>query len=59
MSVKRYKLALSTSRQRIRKARKFLRAMPRLKQIELMVKAGVMTEEQAEQARKKLAEIEA
>jgi len=30
--------------------------MPKLKQIELMVKAGAMTEKQAEQARKKLTE---
>jgi hypothetical protein len=57
MSVKRYKLALPSSSQRIRKAKESLREMPRLKQIELMVKAGAMTEIQAEKARKKLGEV--
>jgi hypothetical protein len=58
MSVKRYKLALPSSSQRIRKAKESLREMPRLKQIELMVKSGAMTEIQAEKARKKLGEVE-
>ena len=39
MSVKRYKLALPSSSQRIRKAKESLREMPKLKWIELMVKA--------------------
>ena len=59
MSVKLYKLALSSSSQKIRKAKKMLKTMPKLKQIELMVKAGAMTEKQAEKARKKLAETPA
>ena len=56
MSVKRYKLALPTSSQKIRKAKAALKGMTKLKRIELMVKAGSMTEKQAEKARKKLAE---
>ncbi len=50
MPVKRYKLALPTSSQKIRKAK------ATLKRIDLMVKAGSMTEKQAEKTRKKLAE---
>jgi len=57
MSVKRYKLALPSSTQRIRKAKETLRAMPKLKRIELMVKAGAMTAEQAETARQKLEDM--
>jgi hypothetical protein len=56
MSVKRYKLALPVSSQRIRKAKESPRKMPKLKRIELMVKAGAMTEAQAERARNKLGE---
>ena len=59
MSAKRYKLEVSSSTQRIRKARKFLQKLPKVKRIDLMVKAGVMTEEQADRAKKKLAEMEA
>lgn len=59
MSVKRYKLALPSSSQKIRKAKKSLKAMPKLKRIELMVKAGAMTEEQAAKARRTLAETSA
>jgi hypothetical protein len=59
MSVKRYKLALSTSSQKIRKARTKLKQMSKQRRIELMVEAGVMTEEQAERAKKKLAETPA
>jgi hypothetical protein len=58
MSVKRYKLVLPSSSQRIRKARKSLKEMPKAKRIDLMVKAGVMTKKQAEQAKKKLAELQ-
>lgn len=59
MSVKRYKLALPTSTQKIRKAKATLKEMTKLKRIDLMVKAGSMTEKQAERARKKLAETSA
>ena len=59
MSAKRYKLEVSSSTLRIRKARKFLKKLPKVKRIDLMVKAGVMTEEQADRAKKKLAEMEA
>jgi hypothetical protein len=58
MSVKRYKLALPSSTQRIRKAKMSLKAMPKSKHIDLMVKAGVMTENQAEKAKKKLGEVQ-
>lgn len=59
MSVKRYKLALPSSSQKIRKVKKTFRSMTKLRRIDLMVKSGAMTELQAEKARKKLAEIEA
>jgi hypothetical protein len=58
MSVKRYKLALPSSSQRIRKAKKSLRTMPKLRRIELMVKVGAMTENQAEKAKQELAELQ-
>ena len=54
MSVKRYKLGLLSSSQRIRKAKMTLKEMSKLRRIELMVKAGAMTVKQAEQAKKKL-----
>jgi hypothetical protein len=56
MSAKRYKLAELTSRQRIRRAMIKFKQMSKERRIELMVEAGVMTEEQAERAKKKLAE---
>ena len=56
MSVKRYKPALPTSSQRIRKAKTKLKQMTKLRKIELMVEAGAMTRSQAERAKKKLAE---
>ena len=59
MSVKRYKPALSTSSQKIRKAKTKLKQMSRLRKLELMVEAGAMTAEQAERAKKKLAETPA
>ncbi len=59
MSVKRSKLAVPSSVWRIRKARERLRGMSDLEGIELMVKAGVMTREQADRAKQRLAEIEA
>jgi len=58
MSVKRYKLALPASSQKIRKARKQLKEMSKLRKIELMVEARVLTVEQADKARKKLAEAQ-
>ena len=58
MSVRRYKLALPSSSQRIRKAMKSFKAMSKGERIDLMVKAGVMTEKQADQAKKKLAEMQ-
>jgi len=57
MSAKHYKLELLSSTKQIRKAMRFLQKMSKEKRIDLMVKAGVMTEEQAEKAKKKLAEI--
>ena len=57
MSAKRYKLARSSSSKKILKARKALQGMPKLQQIDLMVKAGAMTPEQATRAKKKLAEV--
>ncbi len=56
--MKRDKLALPSLTQRIQKAKKSLEAMPKSKQIDLMVKAGVMTEKQAEKAKKKLGEVQ-
>ncbi len=56
MSAKRYKLALPASTERIRQARIYLEKMSQEEQIDLMVKAKVMTIEQAARAKKKLAE---
>ena len=56
MSVKRYKLALPDSSQRIREARKKFKDMPKLRRIELMVEARILTAKQAERAKKKLSE---
>lgn len=56
MSIKRSKLALSESTLRIRRAMKNLENMPKAKRIDLMVKAGVMTPEQAARAKETLAE---
>ena len=58
MCAKRYKLVLPSSSQRIRKAKRALREMSKLDRIDLMVKAGSMTQQQAEKAKKKLAEIQ-
>lgn len=57
MSVKRYKLELSSSSQRIRRARKAFREMSKQERIDLMVRAGSMTPEQGEKAKQKLAEL--
>ncbi len=54
MSVKHYKLTLPASSQKIRKAKDKLKKMPKERQIELMVAAGVMSEEQAVRAQKTL-----
>jgi len=40
----------------IREAMKKFKEMPKVRKIELMVEAGVMTAEQADRAKKKLAE---
>jgi NAD(P)H-hydrate repair Nnr-like enzyme with NAD(P)H-hydrate epimerase domain len=58
MCAKRYKVVLPSSSQRIRKAKKTLREMSKLDRIDLMVKAGSMTQQQAEKAKKKLGEIQ-
>ena len=58
MSVKRSKLALPSSSQKIRKAKMSLRTMTKARRIELMVEAGVMTPRQAKQAKKKLSEVQ-
>ena len=59
MSAKRYELPVSESVAIIRRARAKLERMPRERQIDIMVKAGVMTEEQAARAKKAIAEREA
>lgn len=59
MSAKRSKFPISESAWRIRKAKKMLKEMSDLEGIEVMVKAGVMTREQADRAKQRLAEIEA
>jgi hypothetical protein len=56
MSVKPYKLALSSSSQKIKKAKDSLSQMSQSKKIELMVKAGALTDKQAAVAKKKLGE---
>ena len=56
MSGKRYKLPVSTSVYRIRKARATLKKMTMARKIELMVEAGLLTESQAKTAMQKLAE---
>ena len=58
MCAKRYKLALPSSSQRIRKARVTFRKMSKLDRIDLMVKAGALTEEQAQKVRGKVVELE-
>ena len=58
MCAKRYNLVLPSSSQRIRNARKSLRKMSKVERIDLIVAAGSMTEQQAEKAKKKVAEIE-
>lgn len=58
MSVKRCEVELPSSSARIQEARRKLKKMSPQKKIDLMVKAGVMTERQAAKAKKKLAEME-
>jgi hypothetical protein len=58
MCAKRYKVVLPSSSQRIRRAKQTLREMSKLDRIDLMVKAGSMTQQQAEKAKKKLGEIQ-
>jgi len=59
MSAKRSEFPVPLSVWKIRKAKKMLEEMSDLEGIEVMVKAGVMTREQAERAKQRLAEIEA
>ena len=56
---KRSKISLSTSSARIRRAAREYHKIPKLRRIEMMVRAGLMTEEQAGRIRAKLAEIDA
>ncbi len=56
MSAKRYKVTLPASSEKIRQARAKLKRMPKERQIDLMVAAGVMTEKQAARAKKTLRE---
>jgi hypothetical protein len=56
MSAKHYKLAMPASSEKISKAKKALKAMPKLRKIDLMVKACVMTSEQAERAKQEVHE---
>ena len=55
MSAKRSKLALSTSSRRIHQAKKALQTTSHEVRIDLMVQAGVMTKQQADKAKAKLA----
>lgn len=57
MSAKRSRLVRSASSQKVRMAKLALQEMPKLRQIDLMVEAGSLTEEQAKRAKKKLAEV--
>jgi hypothetical protein len=57
MSLNRSKIELTGSAEMIRKAREHFEKMPKVRRIELMVEAGVMTAEQAERAKEKLAEL--
>ena len=57
MSAKRSNVALLSSNQRIRRAKRSLKAMSKARQIDLMVEAGVMTPEQVERVEKKLVDV--
>lgn len=57
MSAKRSKPMLPRSAHQIAQARKLLRTMPWTRKIELMVQAKVMTPEQAERAKQRLADL--
>jgi NADH:ubiquinone oxidoreductase subunit B-like Fe-S oxidoreductase len=56
MSAKHSRLTLPSSSQKIRKAKARLKQMPKERQIDLMVAAGVMTEKQATRAKKNLSQ---
>ena len=58
MSAKRSKVPVPSSVWRISRARKMLREMSDLERIEVAVKVGVMTRQQADKAKRRLAEIE-
>ncbi len=59
MSKKRSKMPRSASSEIIRKALRNLQEMPEERHIDLLVKSKLITLEQAEQAKKKWAEIQA
>ena len=54
MSAKRSKVALTASSRRIRQAKKALQTTAHQVRIDLMVQAGVMTKQQADQAKANL-----
>ena len=54
MSVKRCKLVLPTSSQKIREAKVQFKRMSKAKKLDLMVSSGAMTKAQAARALKKL-----
>jgi hypothetical protein len=56
MSAQRYEPELPSSVERIRRARLHLKTLPKQRRIELMVEAGALTAEDAERAKKRLAE---
>jgi len=58
MSAKRSKVALPASSRRIRQAKKALQTTSQQVRIDLMVQAGVMTSQQADKAKAKLAVAE-
>jgi len=59
MSVKRSKPLLPRSAHQIAQARKLLKTMPRARKLELMFEARLITAEQLETGKRKLAELEA
>ena len=57
MSAKRSKMAPSESFRRIRRAKKALQTTSQQVRIDLMVRAGVMTKQQADKAKSKLTAV--
>ncbi|QEH35050.1 hypothetical protein OJF2_35950 [Aquisphaera giovannonii] len=56
MSAKHSEVALPASSERIREAKAALKRIPKERKLELMVEAGAITPEQADRARKRLAD---